>query len=68
MRELLDLMYDFPAVFDQMEYDYRLVNEKRASEKMPWKRADETVPQARDRLRAERERAKAELAAKLKEG
>lgn len=55
-------------MFDQIEYDYRLVNEKRASEKMPWKRADETVPQARDRLRAERERAKAELAAKLKEG
>ncbi len=68
MRELIELAYDYPAVFDQLEYDMRLAEELEASKKMPWKRADETVPQARDRLRAEREKAKAELAAKLREG
>lgn len=62
MGGLLDLAYDAPNLFKQLLFDMDRAAEMKTSEKMPWKRADETVAQSRDRLRREREQAKARIA------
>lgn len=62
MRELIDLAYDFPSVFDQLIYDMELVESlKQARNGVPWRKVGESIGAARDRLRAQRERAKREL-------
>lgn len=62
MRELIDLAYDFPDVFDQLLYDMQLVDAlDEARNGSPWRRAGESIGAARDRLRAGREKAKREM-------
>lgn len=50
---------DMPDLFDQIWYEMELAMESRQDGKPSWKRPGETAAQARDRLRAEREAAKA---------
>ena len=68
MRELIDLAYDFPQVFDQMLYDMQLVDAlEEARNGEPWKKPGESIGGARDRLRAGREKAKREMEKRIGE-
>lgn len=60
--ELLGLACGFPMLFEQMYFDLEALLEERESQKAPtWRRKGEKAADARDRLRAEREDAKARL-------
>jgi hypothetical protein len=60
--ELLGLACGFPMLFEQMYFDLEALLEERESQKAPtWRRKGEKAVDARDRLRAEREAAKARL-------
>lgn len=62
MRELIDLAYDFPIVFDQMLFDMELVQAlEEAKNGKPWRKPGESIGDARDRLKAQREKAKREM-------
>lgn len=54
---------DFPDLFDQIWYDMEIAESKNPEKpgKPSWKKPGETAAQARDRLRAEREAARARL-------
>lgn len=68
MRELIDLAYDFPEVFDQLLYDMELVQAlDEARNGTPWRKPFESIGDARDRLRAEREKAKREMEKRIGE-
>lgn len=58
--EVIDMALDMPRVFLQMAYDAELTasRERESGGKPDWKKRGETAVQARDRLRAEREKAK----------
>lgn len=60
--ELLGLACGFPMLFEQMYFDLEAqLEEQRAQEAPAWRRKGEKAADARDRLRAEREAAKARL-------
>lgn len=60
------MAYDAPNLFKQLLWDMDETYKQATNEKMPWKRDNETVEQSRDRLRREREQAKARILAKAK--
>lgn len=60
--ELLGLACGFPMLFEQMYFDLEALLDEWESQKAPtWRRKGEKAADARDRLRAEREAAKARL-------
>lgn len=65
LRELIELAYDYPLVFLQVDHDAELAAEKSAASgkdgKPSWRKPGEKAVDARDRLRAEREEAKRRL-------
>lgn len=65
VKDAIDLAFDYPAIFDQMLYDTVLTLKEEAANKAggdgDWRKVGEGINEARDRLRAEREAAKARL-------
>lgn len=62
VMELLGLACGFPMLFEQMYFDLEaLLEEQKAQEAPTWRRRGERAVDARDRLRAERDAAKARL-------
>jgi hypothetical protein len=60
--ELLGLACGMPMIFEQMYYDLRtLLEEEMPNQPPTWRKRGEKAVDARDRLRAEREAAKAHL-------
>lgn len=62
MGGLVDLAYDSPQIFRQLLYDleWSHANEE-AKNGTAWRKPGESIGSARDRLRAQREKAKREL-------
>ncbi len=62
--ELLGLACGMPMLFEQAYYDLSELEEREAQTQAPtWRKKGEKATDARDRLRAEREAAKARLEA-----
>lgn len=65
---LMQMAYDAPQVFRQLFYDMQLARfeakQDEAGGDGEWRRSGESIGQARDRLREEREAAKRALAEK----